>query len=270
MAASIHENTHSAEGSSKSPKKRVITPARKAQNRAAQQAYRKRQSERKAQSISQRGVTKKLAPRPSAASQEESSPVSEPESATFRRPSLEISDLRISQRTTSIPLADPMANTLRTTRDTIWGAVLNNAVCLGFDLTRLADCRRPYISPFFKSITSQDEPQAVVASTFDATIPVHLQPTMAQILVPHHASLDLIPLPLLRDRVIMMSFAMPQIFDLWDLKLDIYVHHALVYRSGGSHREYQSWDQNSWKATPWFLRKWCLDWVKELAVSEDS
>lgn len=92
---------------------------------------------------------------------------------------------------------------------------------------------------------------------------------MAQILIPHHASLDLIPLPLLRDRVIMMSFAMPQIFDLWDLKLDIYVRHALVYQSDGSNHDYQSWDQNNWKATPWFLRKWCLDWVKELAVSED-
>jgi hypothetical protein len=162
-----------------------------------------------------------------------------------------------------------MANTLRTTRDTIWEAVLNNAVCLGFDLSRLADCRRPYISPFFRSITPQDEPQDVVASTFDATVPVHLQPTMAQILIPHHASLDLIPLPLLRDRVIMMSFAMPQIFDLWDLKLDIYVRHALVYRAGGSHCESQSWDQKSWKATQWFLRKWCLDWVKELALSEE-
>ncbi|KAJ5980647.1 hypothetical protein N7481_007945 [Penicillium waksmanii] len=269
MAASIHENTHNAESSSKAPKKRVITPARKAQNRAAQQAYRKRQSERKAQAISQRGVTKNLAPRPSGASQEESSPVSEPESATSRRPSSEISDLKFSQRATRIPLADPIANTLRTPRDTIWEAVLNNAVCLGFDLSRLADCRRPYISPFFKSITPQDEPQQVVASTFDATIPVHLQPTMAQILIPHHASLDLIPLPLLRDRVIMMSFAMPRIFDLWDLKLDIYVHHALVYQSGGSHRENQSWDQSSWKATSWFLRKWCLDWIKELAVSED-
>lgn len=93
---------------------------------------------------------------------------------------------------------------------------------------------------------------------------------MAQILVPHHASLDLIPLPLLRDRVITMSFAMPQIFDLWDLKLDIYVQHALVYQSHGPNGAYQSWDQRSWKATAWFLQKWCLDWIKELAFSEDT
>lgn len=166
-------------------------------------------------------------------------------------------------------LGDPKMNFLRTTRDTIWLAVLNNANCLNFDLSLLADCSQSYMSPFFRSITAQDKPHDLVASTLDPTVPVHLQPTMAQILVPHHASLDLIPLPLLRDRVIMMSFAMPDLFDLWDLKLDIYDRNALVYRPTGPD-EGQSWDQNSWKATSWFLQKWCLDWVKELSINGGS
>lgn len=204
-----------------------------------------------------------MAPRPLTSSPEESFPATFQESLTDR-------PQETVESQSEILLADPRLNNLRTTRDTIWEAVLNNALCLKFDLSRLSDCRRPYISPFFRSIGAQDQPSDLVASTFDATMPVHLQPTMAQILVPHHASLDLIPLPILRDRVIMMSFAMPQIFDLWDLKLDIYVRHALVYRPDASKSACQSWDQNSWKATPWFLQKWCLDWIHELDVNRKS
>jgi hypothetical protein len=112
------------------------------------------------------------------------------------------------------------------------------------------------MSPFFKSITSQASPQALVASTFNTSFPIHLQPTMAQILVPHHASLDLIPLPLFRERAIMMSFAMPDAFDLWDLKLDIYERHALVCRRYSAEGTCRPWDQKSWEAMPWFLQKW--------------
>jgi hypothetical protein len=154
--------------------------------------------------------------------------------------------------------ADPLANTLQTTRDTIWLAVLNNALCLGFDLKKLAQCSTAYMSPFFRSITPQDSARDVVASSLNSSIPTHLQPTMAQILIPHHASLDLIPLPLLRERAIMMTFAMPEIFDLWDLKLDIYTRHALVCRRYLEDGACHPWDSRSWEAKPWFMKKWSL------------
>jgi hypothetical protein len=151
-----------------------------------------------------------------------------------------------------------MMNAIQTSQNIIWMALLNNAICLGFDLDQLADCSKPYMSPFFRSIAAQDSPQDLVASTFNTSIPIHLQPTMAQILVPHHASLDLIPLPLLRERAIMMAFAKPNAFNLWDLKLDIYTRHALVCRTRRAGGTYQPWDQKSWEAMPWFLRKWCM------------
>jgi hypothetical protein len=81
---------------------------------------------------------------------------------------------------------------------------------------------------------------------------------MAQILIPHHASLDLIPLPLLRERAIMMTFAMPDIFDLRDLKLDIYTRHALICRRDLENGVCHPWDSRSWEAKPWFMKKWSM------------
>jgi hypothetical protein len=131
--------------------------------------------------------------------------------------------------------------------------MLNNALCLGFDIQKLMTCRKTYMSPFFRAISPTDNPQDLVASTLNQSIPIHLQPTMAQILVPHHASLDLIPLPLLRERVIMLAFAMPQVFDLWDFKLDIYVRHALTLKMEG---ERLPWDRRCWEMKGWFAKKW--------------
>lgn len=137
-------------------------------------------------------------------------------------------------------------------------ALLQNAICLGFDLDQLTDCTQLYMSPFYRCIAAQDHPQDLVASTFNSSIPMHLQPTMAQILIPHHASLDLIPMPLLRERAIMKSFAMPNDFNLWDLKLDIYTRHAVVVRRHRPAGTSQPWDQKNWEAMPWFLKKWSM------------
>lgn len=76
---------------------------------------------------------------------------------------------------------------------------------------------------------------------------------MAQILIPHHASLDLIPRPLLRERAIMMTFAMSDIFDLWNLMLDIYARYALVRRLYLDNGDCHPWESKSWEAKPWFM-----------------
>ena len=160
--------------------------------------------------------------------------------------------------TSPLLLADPISNSLQTSEDAIRVALLHNAICLGFDLSQLMSCVQPYMSPFYRCISEEDRPQDVIASTFDTSIPLHLQPTMAQILIPHHASLDLIPMPLLRERAIMKAFAMPNDFNLWDLKLDIYTRHALVVRRHRAAGTSQPWDPTNWEATPWFLRKWSM------------
>ncbi|KAK2672850.1 hypothetical protein RAB80_010393 [Fusarium oxysporum f. sp. vasinfectum] len=136
----------------------------------------------------------------------------------------------------------------------------------------IANCGVEHISPFYQpnlSITLDHatliQAGSNILSTFNNTsIPVHLRPTMAQILIPHHTSLDLIPLPFLRERAIMLSAAMPHVFNNWELKLDIYERGGLTiwrlkHEKGESVRDtYPPWDMKSWEAAPWFLKKWCM------------
>lgn len=164
---------------------------------------------------------------------------------------------------------------LRLAPTSVASAVLENALSLDYDLSRLAECRGDYISPFYQPLASpQNDPEALIASaiarvnsgSYNRTIPVHLRPTLAQILIPHDASLDLIPLPFLRERAIMLAAVMPETFNMWELKFDIYHRGGLIIwqqdRSGQEGSSactgYQPWDMRSWEATPWFLQKWCM------------
>ncbi|OQD87293.1 hypothetical protein PENANT_c006G07748 [Penicillium antarcticum] len=242
------------------PKRRIITPARQEQNRIAQRAYRERQKERRNQSNAQSGRKRKLAPQPPSDVSEllsSRSPDTSSESTLFT-PSKSLTRRPAVNRAGSSPSPpiESLMNALQTPHDTMWIAILNNALCLGFDVGRLAACSMTYVSPFFKSISAQDSAQDLVVSTFNSSIPIHLQPTMAQILVPHHASLDLIPMPLLRERAIMMCYAMPHAYSLWDFKLDIYTRHALICHRYRPDSDCQSWDPRSWEGMPWFLKKW--------------
>ncbi|KAJ6079651.1 hypothetical protein N7467_009404 [Penicillium canescens] len=259
MASTAEIDQHAVALSNRS-KRRLITPARQEQNRTAQRAYRERQKERRNRSNAQSGRKRKLAPQPSSDVSEllsSSSPDTSSE-PTLPSPSQSLTRLPSINRAGTSPtsLAEPLMNALQTPHDTMWIAILNNALRLGFDVGRLAACSTTYMSPFFKSITAQDSAQDLVVSTFNSSIPIHLQPTMAQILVPHHASLDLIPMPLLRERAIMMCYAMPHAFSLWDFKLDIYTRHALICHRHRADGDCQSWDQRSWEGMPWFLKKW--------------
>lgn len=152
------------------------------------------------------------------------------------------------------------ANTLEFLPTTIFSAIHHNALSLGFDLGKISSCSNDCMSPFYQTnINPKTEPTSL--TTPPTNIPVHLRPTLAQLSIPHHASLDLIPIPFLRERAIMLSAALPQKFNLWELKLDIYVNGGLnVWRCrqdcGGG--DYQPWSMRSWEASPWFLNKWCM------------
>ena len=153
-------------------------------------------------------------------------------------------------------LANPSANALQFLPTTIFSAILHNTLSLGFDPQDLITCGADCISPFYHPSTAQDDPAALLASAtlrLPAGTPEHLRPSLTQIVVPHHPSFDLIPLPQLRDRAIMLSAAMPDIFNLWELKLDIYQRGGLSVR-----RQSQPWDKSSWVAAPWFLAKWSM------------
>ncbi|KAJ5291021.1 hypothetical protein N7478_000272 [Penicillium angulare] len=152
------------------------------------------------------------------------------------------------------PQPDLKLNTLQTSQTRTLLAILNNAICLGFDVDSLMNCSKGTLSPFFRRITPTDNPQDLIATVLNPLTPVHLQPTMAQMLIPHHPALDLVPLPLVRDRLITLCFAMPNVYDLWELKLDIYVQHGLVFKS--DNYDCLSWDRKSWEIKPWFGEKW--------------
>ncbi|KAJ5952433.1 uncharacterized protein N7479_010846 [Penicillium vulpinum] len=260
MLTSRHDSNRPEAPSSKSPKKRVLTPARKEQNRIAQRAYRERQRENRKSSNTHVTRAKRLAPRspPESSESEPNDPL-----VTFLdtvgsldTPSSTLSVVKHGNDALSTSPADFWMNTLETPQVTMWAAIFSNAICLGHDVELLSACSLTYMSPFYKPITPQDNPRDLVISAMKPSIPIHLQPTMAQILVPHHASLDLIPLPILRDRAIMMCFAMPDIFDLWDFKLDIYTRNALVCHRHRPDKSCHPWDPKSWEAMPWFLKKW--------------
>ena len=97
-----------------------------------------------------------------------------------------------------------------------------------------------------------DDPQVLIKNASNPSTPTHLQPTLPQILFPHHPLLDLLPLPALRTRAVMLAATAPTLIDAVDLKRDIVGNAGIVCRGE------QPWDMHSWVAAPWFLRKWKL------------
>lgn len=170
------------------------------------------------------------------------------------------------------PTPSLQINLMQTAETMIFWAALQNAIFLGLDIGQLRACPTGfYMSPFYRpGATAQDDPGRLVSAALSravvnaATVPQDLHPTLAQVLIPHHAALDLIPLPRFRDRVIMLSAALPHVFNLAELKLDIYARGALAFAALGGAGDTQPWDSRNWRAAPWFLSKW------NMAVDSDS
>ena len=155
---------------------------------------------------------------------------------------------------TPTPLPNPYINSLNYTETAIILAMFHNARCVGLEIQDLM-----HKSPFYRPNTTMvDDPQALLAAARKPWIPIHLQPTLPQILIPHHPYLDLLPFPALRDRIITLAATAPQLFHPMDLKKDILrgglYCNRLCPQPGGR----QPWDMRSWEVAPWFLRKWRL------------
>ncbi|KAI0485093.1 hypothetical protein GGR56DRAFT_669585 [Xylariaceae sp. FL0804] len=195
----------------------------------------------------------------------------------------------------------PLLAGLQDAATTVRLACLSNALCLGLDLARLATCGASCMSPFFRPTTTTTVPVAtttttcasassssslssssstaffsggpaaaaeeqeallpLLSSSASTAVPPSLRPTLAQVLIPHHASLDLIPLPALCERAILLSAAVPHLFSAWELKLDAFARGALAFRGGHGghgHGAAQPWDAAGWVIAPWFWAKWRL------------
>ncbi|KAK9387830.1 hypothetical protein V1515DRAFT_534592 [Lipomyces mesembrius] len=133
-------------------------------------------------------------------------------------------------------------------------AYLYNARCLGFRIQDITTRECP--SPFYRPTTAADDPKALLGAAASLSIPAHLQPTLPQVLFPHHPCFDLLPFHVLRARAITLAAVTPQLFNLFDLKKDI-IEDGLIYdrKDNGSKKP---WDMRSWEAAPWFLNKWRL------------
>ncbi|KAI0478347.1 hypothetical protein F4859DRAFT_54551 [Xylaria cf. heliscus] len=305
----------------KHAKKRVITTARKEQNKIAQRAYRRRKKElKKAQKQSVTSCPRRLEPRqdktdvvclsssssgsgcdmvtekshlitdsvcspsrgievplrsapdignlppvglqlalnqlsPSASQDEVASVISASISTTLS----EDTEVHPQGLINMVNMSLGLRGSLEENSTTVFRACLSNAIRIGIDLGELMYCERPCMSPFYRPMAERNgDLAALVAASSHDSIPPSLRPTVAQILIPHHASLDLIPLPRLRERAILMCAALPHTFSLWDMKLDIYTRNALVCQgrdTSGGHIS-QPWDMRSWQAAPWFVSKW--------------
>ncbi|EXA34214.1 hypothetical protein FOVG_14647 [Fusarium oxysporum f. sp. pisi HDV247] len=283
------KRTSSKDDDAPQAKRRVLTTARREQNRQAQKAYRERQKQerirlKQEKAQAQASCGQRL--RPLLKREELPSRDSSGQQRSMREITLcdegflETVDTSVStpsSQNNSVKKLEPnfpdlYMNMLQFSPAAIFTSCLTNAVSLGLDPSVIANCGVEHISPFYQpnlSITLDHatliQAGSNILSTFNNTsIPVHLRPTMAQILIPHHTSLDLIPLPFLRERAIMLSAAMPHVFNNWELKLDIYERGGLTiwrlkHEKGESVRDtYPPWDMKSWEASPWFLKKWCM------------
>jgi hypothetical protein len=158
---------------------------------------------------------------------------------------------------------DPILTILNFSQSSMFRASLLNARALGITAAQLMTAQ--HLSPFYRQTTPSDDITALLASSYNPSFPPNLQPTLPQILYPHHAYLDLVPFPVLRARAITLGAIRPRLFHYSDLKKDIVVNGGLKFVTGnmGANASGHSWDIRSWQVEPWFLRKWRMLLVRE-------
>ena len=146
----------------------------------------------------------------------------------------------------------PRLNSLNiVTRLNVLDAFACNAIILGFTIEGL--CRDELISPFNQhgpSLLPWEGPGAVLLDS----CPVTLRPTQTQKDIIHHPWIDLLPIPRLRDNVLLAMNA--GLLDDDELCADL----LSVREARGDGAQLLvwggSWDIRGWEANLSFLRKW--------------
>lgn len=159
-------------------------------------------------------------------------------------------------------LTDPYQNAISFSQVTILNICAQNAECLGMAPEDfISDNCLSLCSPFYRPASASDDPSALLAAVSRPYTPKFLQPTLSQILFPHHPIFDLIPIPAFRERAIMLATTSPALLNSLELKQDIICGGLVCWgtRHGSNHGgKGQPWDVRSWEAAPWFLKKWRL------------
>ncbi|KAI0199345.1 hypothetical protein F4808DRAFT_461901 [Astrocystis sublimbata] len=130
-------------------------------------------------------------------------------------------------------------------------AFFANATLLGIPIPSLMDYADAPVTP-----------QALLCTKPD------LVPTPAQLAIPHHPSFDVIPWPAFRSNLCIAIAHDPPLIDDDELCLDLMNDGIRCWGSAAGDSMHgrghgAPWDQRSWEAAPWFLKKW------EMLTDED-
>jgi hypothetical protein len=115
-----------------------------------------------------------------------------------------------------VPLPDAYKNAMSLVQMTTLEAYMSIGGIMGFTTHEMQ-------SDMFK--TKFYSPEALASGNFDAIIalskgiPHHLQPTMAQIMYPHPPWIDFVPIPTLRQSIIMQLLVDPPTIDIHELSM---------------------------------------------------
>ncbi|KAL4745037.1 hypothetical protein BDW72DRAFT_208541 [Aspergillus terricola var. indicus] len=128
----------------------------------------------------------------------------------------------------------PTTKCLTEQRTHLLTACMHNASAIGITIEEFFNYNcMSLCSPFYRPATPSTDPRLLLASVISAnpSIPTHLRPTLPQILIPHHPVFDLIPLPALRTRAIVLSAAGTNLVNMFELKTDI-IEGGLLHTGG--------------------------------------
>ncbi|TRX92216.1 hypothetical protein FHL15_006831 [Xylaria flabelliformis] len=139
---------------------------------------------------------------------------------------------------------DILSNQITITTVALSSAFFANAFLLGIPLSAMVE----------------DEDREMSAQALACTKP-DLQPTPAQLAVPHHPSFDVIPWPKFRANICRALAHNPPLIDDGELCLDFMNDGVRCWGSNAGDSlagrgQGAPWDSRSWEAAPWFLEKW--------------
>lgn len=157
-------------------------------------------------------------------------------------------------------IPDIHMNSIQLTTISFVAACAANAAMLGLSLETLLD--KTTQSPFYLAQMT-NEPRGTANVGQFAHLKPMLRPSTLQLSHPHHPYLDILPSPVLRNRIIQLLQIQPPPFDPDQLCQDLRSDGLICW--GSTRRDRRDavgsgapWDIRSWEIKPWFLKKWWM------------
>ncbi|KAF2493246.1 hypothetical protein BU16DRAFT_563418 [Lophium mytilinum] len=152
-----------------------------------------------------------------------------------------------------LPLIPSQNRTIRLTKYPAMTAYATNAAVLFPVIPFLASpgCLSPFYNP---AVTPEELPGVLASYTH---IPPDLRPIASQITVKHHPVVDVLPFPVMRERL--LGLLLRDKMKFAELKRDLLNGGMICWRGGSGIAGGVPWEGRSWEAKGWFLKRW--EWV---------